>query len=131
VTQRATQLNIPIYTIGLGPAAIGTTGSSAAAVDVMQQLSASTGGAYASLATAGALENAFGALATGLAVGYYVVELRIQPSPAARERVDIRVRAGKGGRGSSVAARSSKRSRIPRPGLPIDYVPWRCPRTGT
>jgi len=89
VIQLATQLAIPIYTVGLGPAA----GSSANAVQIMQQIGLATGGAYASLSGAGGLAQTFGALATGLAVGHYVTTLRIAPVPRAGERVEVLIRS--------------------------------------
>jgi Mg-chelatase subunit ChlD len=98
VIQHSNQLAIPIYTVGLGPAAADAPGNSPAAVGVMQQMALATGGAYASLSGAGALAQTFGALATGLALGHYVTTLRVAPVPRAGERIQIVVRsAGSGG----------------------------------
>lgn len=57
--EAATEADVPIFTVGLGPAAEGFEGSSTTAIEVLQQLSEETGGAYASSADADGLEGLF------------------------------------------------------------------------
>lgn len=57
--EAAKAAEVPIYTLGLGPAAEGSDGSNTTAIEVLQELSQETGGAYASAIDPEGLEGLF------------------------------------------------------------------------
>jgi Mg-chelatase subunit ChlD len=69
VTSLAVSRDIPIFTVGLGPASQTSPDANSYAVQVMQELASATGGAYASADSPEELSDIFERVATGIAVG--------------------------------------------------------------
>ena len=87
VVSRALELQIPLYTMGLGPASQVGPGSSPAAVAVMQELAFTTGGSYAAVSGAEDLSQSFQNLGVALASGDVLVSVGLEPSPQSGSRV--------------------------------------------
>lgn len=96
VADRAVELGIPIFTVGLGPASASDSRNNPFAVDVMQELARRTGGVYGDLTGASQFVERFEAVATGLAQGSMETRVRLAPVPRPRDRVTLRVRARTG-----------------------------------
>jgi len=87
VISRALELQIPLYTMGLGPASQNAPGSSASAVAVMQELAYTTGGLYAAVSGAEDLSQSFENLGVALASGDVLVSVGLEPPPQSGSRV--------------------------------------------
>jgi hypothetical protein len=74
---------IPIYTVGLGPASDHSPSSSAAAVDRLRTLANRTGGVYAGAENNTELTTTFESLAKLTTEGALLVTVRMNPAPAA------------------------------------------------
>ena len=73
----ARDAEVPIFTVGLGPAADGADDADVDAIAVLQGLSEETGGAYASSADAIGLDALFGDVATAVRDGRCQLSLRL------------------------------------------------------
>lgn len=79
----ATGAQIPIYTVGLGPASDHSTLSSSAAVERLRTLANRTGGVYAGAENSTELTTTFESLAKLTTDGALLVTVRMHPAPAA------------------------------------------------
>jgi hypothetical protein len=86
---------IPVFTVGLGPAAEGDQGVDPAAVKVLRELATETGGSYASANDASQLDNLFRNMGTALARGSCKTSARIarvaEIQPGASVKGEVRV----------------------------------------
>jgi len=73
----ARQAQVPVFTVGLGPAAEGASNADSDAITVLQELSEETGGSYASSADADGLESLFMQVASAVRRGRCQVSARI------------------------------------------------------
>jgi Mg-chelatase subunit ChlD len=87
VISRALELQIPLYTMGLGPASQNSPDSRASAVAVMQELAYTTGGSYVAVTGADDLSQSFENLGVALASGDVLVSVGFEPQPQSGSRV--------------------------------------------
>lgn len=81
----ARRAGIPVFTVGLGPAAEADPKAEAAAVKVLRELASETGGSYASANDPGQLDRLFSTIGTALAHGNCKTTLKVRsaaPIPA-------------------------------------------------
>jgi hypothetical protein len=98
----AQNYNIPVHTVGLGPASDVSGSSDSAAVAVVRQIAEQTGGVYASVTDASGLESVFQKLAVVVVQGRLQTVLKIGPPiPPSGTEVTIIVTVKINGRSTS------------------------------
>jgi hypothetical protein len=80
----AKSANIPVFTVGVGPAAEADPKTDTKAVSVLRELASETGGAYASANDPKQLDSLFANMGTALTQGHCTTSLRVRaPAPIA------------------------------------------------
>jgi hypothetical protein len=85
---------IPVFTVGIGPASDQSSAAVAAAVDRLRTLANRTGGVYAGAENTAELSTVFESLAKVTTEGALLVTVRMSPAPVAGTKVSGSVRVG-------------------------------------
>jgi Mg-chelatase subunit ChlD len=99
--QSAAAAQIPIYTVGIGPASSESAASNQTAVERLRELANETGGVYAGVENNAALKTTFRSLAQLATEGALLVTVRMSPAPAAGTTVRGTVRVANSISGAS------------------------------
>lgn len=101
--QAARTANIPVFTVGLGPAAEASPTADPAAVKVLRELASETGGSYASANDPAQLDQLFANVGTALARGSCRTTLRVKSATAILPGVSVTGEVTVGSKGAKAS----------------------------